>query len=125
MSGYFRYPAWGSILILCWVVTFGCAGPGGIVIPEPIDRETLSGIRVIPYSERELHQKFLDQYKSWKGTAYRLGGMSRSGIDCSAFVHVTYREKVRVHLPRTTLDLARTGKRISRDDLAVGDLLLF
>ncbi|OGP63167.1 MAG: hypothetical protein A2V65_06690 [Deltaproteobacteria bacterium RBG_13_49_15] len=67
----------------------------------------------------------MDHFKNWKGTAYRLGGMSKRGIDCSAFVHVTYKEKVRIHLPRTTLDLARSGMRISRQNLTIGDLILF
>jgi cell wall-associated NlpC family hydrolase len=98
---------------------------GEVVITEPPELEEASQVREVPYSESEIYQKFFDQYKNWKGTAYRLGGMSKAGIDCSAFVHVTYKEKMRIHLPRTTHDLAKSGMRIPRGNLSIGDLILF
>lgn len=82
-------------------------------------------LREVPYSQAEIYEKLMDHFKSWKGTAYRLGGISKQGIDCSAYVYVTYKEKVRIHLPRTTLDLAKSGIRVSRQDLTIGDLILF
>lgn len=93
-------------------------------ISDPFSSD-IHGIREVPYSRAEIYEKFMDHFKNWKGTAYRLGGMSKRGIDCSAFVQVTYKEKVRIHLPRTTFDLAKSGMRVSRQDLTIGDLILF
>ncbi len=67
----------------------------------------------------------MDQYASWKGVRYRLGGSTRKGIDCSAFVQRTFREQVGLELPRSTSEQQETGKSISRAQLRTGDLVLF
>ena len=61
----------------------------------------------------------------WRGVPYRLGGSSESGVDCSAFVQITFRSKLGVDLPRTTEELAREGERVSRSELQAGDLVFF
>lgn len=58
------------------------------------------------------------------GTPYRLGGSSMRGLDCSAFVRKIY-AFFDVSLPRTAREQARIGKRVSRDELEVGDLVFF
>jgi len=65
------------------------------------------------------------QLESWRGTPYKLGGMSKSGIDCSGFIHVTFKDVLDIRLPRTTQSLARTGTEIQRNELNVGDLVFF
>ncbi len=37
----------------------------------------------------DVKSRLMDQYASWKGVRYRLGGSTRKGIDCSAFVQRT------------------------------------
>ena len=37
-------------------------------------------------SNLDVKSRLMDQYASWKGVRYRLGGSTRKGIDCSAFV---------------------------------------
>ncbi|MGX2957285.1 C40 family peptidase [Ursidibacter arcticus] len=61
----------------------------------------------------------------WKGTRYRLGGTSRSGIDCSGFMQVTFRDLFGIDLPRTTSEQAKEGDRISKSELRTGDLVFF
>ena len=75
--------------------------------------------------QSRVRQKLLDQYRQWKGVKYRLGGLSRSGIDCSGFVYRTYRELLGIAVPRTTEHLARTGTPVPRNDLSSGDLVFF
>lgn len=65
------------------------------------------------------------QHANWQGTPYRLGGVNRDGIDCSAFVQITYRELFGIDLPRTTQDQFNIGQRISRRSLQTGDLVFF
>jgi probable lipoprotein NlpC len=65
------------------------------------------------------------QAERWRGVPYRLGGSSEAGVDCSAFVQITFRSKLGVDLPRTTEELAREGERVDRSELQAGDLVFF
>lgn len=59
-----------------------------------------------------------------KGRPYRYGGSTPSGFDCSGLVHYSY-ARAGVQLPRTTEDLRRASREISRRQLRPGDLLFF
>lgn len=61
----------------------------------------------------------------WIGTPYRLGGTTRRGIDCSAFVGAVYREAFSIELPRNSRAQYRIGESIRPDELAPGDLVFF
>jgi len=58
------------------------------------------------------------------GAPYRLGGSSVTGIDCSAFVKKIY-EIFNINLPRTAFEQSHVGMRVSREELAEGDLIFF
>lgn len=73
----------------------------------------------------EVKNRILNQYSSWKGVRYRLGGTSKKGVDCSAFVQITFREQFGVKLPRATLQQRNVGKAVKASQLKIGDLLLF
>lgn len=65
------------------------------------------------------------QHDVWQGTPYRLGGQSRTGIDCSAFVQRTYRDLFGIALPRTTEQQVYVGNTIAKSELRAGDLVFF
>ena len=65
------------------------------------------------------------QHQSWKNVRYRHGGMSRNGVDCSGFVHITYRDRFGITLPRKTSRIAKKGTQIMHRDLMAGDLVFF
>ena len=73
----------------------------------------------------DVKSKIMDQYADWKGVRYRLGGESKRGIDCSAFVQRTFREQFGMNLPRSTYEQEDMGKQIQRPKLRPGDLVLF
>ncbi|EIC82871.1 outer membrane lipoprotein [Serratia sp. M24T3] len=73
----------------------------------------------------DIKSKIMDQYADWKGVRYRLGGDSKRGIDCSAFVQTTFREQFGMDLPRSTYEQEDIGKKIQRNKLRPGDLVLF
>ncbi|SFT60602.1 probable lipoprotein NlpC [Kosakonia arachidis] len=66
-----------------------------------------------------------DQLREWRGTPYRYGGVTRSGVDCSGFVMMTFRDKFALQLPRETRQQAEIGTKIDKDDLLPGDLVFF
>ena len=72
----------------------------------------------------DVKSKILEQYAGWKGVRYRLGGSSKRGIDCSAFVQTTFREQFGMDLPRSTSEQQEMGKTIQRTKLRPGDLVL-
>lgn len=62
--------------------------------------------------------------QSWLGVRYRWGGCTRQGIDCSCFVQNVLRV-FGIEAPRTTKPQSVWGTAVSRDDLQLGDLVLF
>ncbi|WP_437888769.1 bifunctional murein DD-endopeptidase/murein LD-carboxypeptidase [Phytobacter sp. V91] len=73
----------------------------------------------------DVKSRIMDQYASWKGVRYRLGGDTKKGIDCSGFVQRTFREQFGLELPRSTYEQQEMGSSVSRTSLRTGDLVLF
>lgn len=74
---------------------------------------------------RRIKSELYAQYHSWKNVGYRHGGMSRNGVDCSGFVHLTFRDRFGISLPRKTSQIAKEGVQIMQRDLIPGDLVFF
>ena len=62
--------------------------------------------------------------KSYIGTPYRYGGLSKSGMDCSGLIYTSY-QSIDFQVPRTSGGLAEMGRKINRDKLQPGDLVFF
>lgn len=69
-------------------------------------------------------QRLIQKANGFLGVRYRLGGTSKRGIDCSAFVQKVYRS-FNVNLPRVARDQSEVGVTVGIDELAEGDLLFF
>lgn len=67
----------------------------------------------------------LTEAESYLGTPYRYGGMSRNGIDCSAFVLSVFGAAAGMALPRVAASQAGEGESVAREDLQKGDLVFF
>ena len=63
--------------------------------------------------------------KQYIGTPYLYGGMTKKGIDCSGFIHITAYEGIKLSLPRTTSALYDHVKIIADSQKMPGDLLFF
>jgi hypothetical protein len=88
-------------------------------------------IAYLPGAKVDLNNAFLvkkalyAQYHEWKNTRYQMGGLSRNGIDCSGFIHVTFKTRLGVVLPRSTEFQVELGDRVDRKELRAGDLVFF
>jgi cell wall-associated NlpC family hydrolase len=113
-------PIRALFLLLLISLVAGCqsspprTSPGGAVSSIPADT-----------GQRATLQQLYEQHQQWRGTPYRLGGQSRAGIDCSAFVQTTFMDQFGIALPRTTSQQLYAGEQISKADLQAGDLVFF
>ena len=75
------------------------------------------------------HNKTIDniltEASTYLGTPYRYGGMTRNGIDCSAFVLSVFGTAAGLSLPRVAASQALEGERIEKENLQKGDLIFF
>lgn len=69
--------------------------------------------------------KLFEYIDDWYGTPYRLGGTTKNGVDCSAFVQSLFASVYGISLPRTSQYQYKATKRISTTQLREGDLLFF
>jgi NlpC/P60 family len=61
----------------------------------------------------------------WWKTPYRMGGTTKKGIDCSAFVQTLIVTVFAVQIPRTAREQRMASTSIHADELREGDLVFF
>lgn len=90
-------------------------------LQKTLQENKTSSLQIKPAIDKKLYAF----YKEWKGVKYKLGGNSKSGIDCSAFIQKAFKEKLDLNLPRTTKLQSKVGKTINKSQLNSGDLVFF
>jgi cell wall-associated NlpC family hydrolase len=69
-------------------------------------------------------EDLLNEISMYHGVAYKGGGDSFGGVDCSGLVRAVF-SPLGVDLPRTAAELYETGMPIGRRDVRTGDLVFF
>ncbi|TYP96138.1 lipoprotein Spr [Sphingobacterium allocomposti] len=113
--------------------TSGTAAKGAVLTDASDARgKTFDGTKLDNYaailgvSARDLKNRALYNFiDSWMGSPHRLGGSEKSGIDCSGFVGILYREVYGKNLARSSRDMGEQVKRLYEKDLTEGDLVFF
>lgn len=60
------------------------------------------------------------------GVRYRFGGNDEdSGLDCSGFVRLVFKDSIGASLPRTAREMSEMGEQIDVSQLKPGDLVFF
>lgn len=108
------------IFLLLILILQGCSSKY-----DSIDYKTINNKPSESLDYNKIYNNLLTQYRKWEGVKYKYGGYSKKGIDCSAFVQKTFKERLNFNLPRTTYMQLKIGEDISPEDLATGDLLFF
>ena len=116
-----RYGRWQILAatVVAVLLLQACSSSPRFTSKPPAPRPDDSGVSYEP--ER---QEIVQHAKSFIGTPYRNGGMSRNGMDCSGLVMKVYYD-FGIHLPRTALDQSSVGTPISRAAIQPGDLVFF
>jgi cell wall-associated NlpC family hydrolase len=115
-------------LILCtcaFMVIAACGGSSQVKKPRS-RLETKRPVKAMHKRGSASIVKSLEaQHALWKGVKYRMGGLSKKGVDCSGFVYLTFKSRFKMNIPRTTELLQRYGMSIKRSELRPGDLVFF
>ncbi|WP_185955249.1 C40 family peptidase [Solitalea koreensis] len=64
--------------------------------------------------------RFIDD---WFGVPYRIGGLTKQGIDCSGFTQLLYKNVYDFALPRTTSEQKKIVSQKAFTDLKEGDIV--
>ena len=70
-------------------------------------------------------KKLIKEMAEWKGTRYKYGGTTKAGTDCSGFVSSIYMNVYGKKLHRTSRDMIKDVRKISKKSLETGDLIFF
>jgi len=75
-------------------------------------------------NEKPLIKKLLDVALSYQGTAYKFGGTTKAGMDCSGLVYTSYKA-IDINLQRSSRNMYNDGNEVALKDVEKGDLLFF
>ncbi len=106
--------------ILTLLLFLGCFSLFGYAAPDASTSK-----QVDLNQPQAVQQALYEQLKEWYRVPNRVGGLSKSGVDCSGFTLLTFREYFGIELPRSTIRQAQVGMDIGRHELKPGDLVFF
>lgn len=68
---------------------------------------------------------FEQQFEKYDHVGYRYGGRNEKGFDCSGFVTTVFQNLFNLTLPRSSKDMVKVGEDVPREELKIGDLVIF
>ena len=108
-------------MLFLFTVIVGCTSS-----PKISNKHSNNNTSIVSISDAlTVKKRLYSQLEKWGNVKYKLGGLSKSGIDCSGFVYLTFRSEFGVQLPRSTEQQANVGKYVKQRNLKVGDLIFF
>jgi len=69
--------------------------------------------------------RVIEASRKYEGVPYRYGGMTASGLDCSGFIGLSFRDALGIALPRSASGLYSWVENITLDKAQPGDFLFF
>ncbi|WP_261817340.1 NlpC/P60 family protein [Vibrio gallicus] len=108
-----------TMLLLFSILLAGCvSGP----TENPAAKVNMMQLNAVKAAHKDQLYLF---YQTWHNTPFRLGGQSKKGVDCSAFVQIAFNEVFHHPIPRTTKTQSNVGVWISYEQRQFGDLVFF
>lgn len=81
----------------------------------------LLGVSKEDISNKKLYS-FIDE---WYGVPYKYGGKNKSGVDCSDFATILFKEVYGKDFSGSSESMSHQSRKISSDELHEGDLVFF
>jgi len=111
------------VVVVCTILLVSCSSAPYYSSSDPSIK--ISETRVDLNDSDKVKHILNQQYKDWRHVQHRMGGTTKSGIDCSGLVYQTYRAKLGIDMPRSTKHQSKTGRFIKQEQLRAGDLVFF
>jgi cell wall-associated NlpC family hydrolase len=110
------------------------ATPKSVAAKEVPKKATVSGNRINDKNDDDLVisvddssylvKQLINAASENLGSRYRSGGTTPDGFDCSGLMYSTFK-KFDITLPRSSVDMAKIGRKLDEDDIRKGDLIFF
>jgi NlpC/P60 family len=97
----------------------------GISINEAASTQFRYAILLNTEVEYLSNKALYDVINEWWGAPYKIGGMTKKGVDCSAFVQTIMGGVYELPLPRTASEQKAICTEIRKEELTEGDLVFF
>lgn len=88
---------------------------------KPSEKAAKAADAMAALKSRDLYRFITD----WTGVKYKLGGLDKSGIDCSGFALLLQKNIYNKTMPRRSKDQADAVRKINQNNLQEGDLIFF
>lgn len=121
-------------LLLLPFILISCGVQKSTVPTEPQKEEKRVDYAQLPdfeETEEEIFEEIteetltiIDHALAYLGTAYKYGGTTPEGMDCSGLLYTTFLQ-YNIELPRSSRDMALLGEKLDLPDIRVGDLVFF
>ena len=89
-----------------------------------INDQNESDIVISKKDSNYLIEQLINSASDNLGTAYRTGGTTSAGFDCSGLMYSTFK-KFDITLPRSSYEMAEVGTQIDPENAKKGDLIFF
>ncbi len=91
-----------------------------LIVNDSILEFKLDSLRIMSF------QGILEQqFQKYDHVRYRYGGRNENGFDCSGFVTTVFQNLFEMKLPRSSRDMVTVGEEIKKEQLQIGDLVIF
>jgi len=110
------------------------ATPKSVAAKEVPKKATVTGSRINDKNDDDLVisvddssylvKQLINAASENLGSRYRSGGTTPDGFDCSGLMYSTFK-KFDITLPRSSVDMAKIGRKLDEDDIRKGDLIFF
>jgi cell wall-associated NlpC family hydrolase len=112
-----------STITLFSAIALSLAGVG---IAHSTEQAPISGEEIFLFEHTNNVQDLILKGLELVGINYRRGGINPdSGLDCSGFVQVVFRDALDKSLPRTASEQSKVGDTVDKNELKPGDLVFF
>lgn len=112
-----------ALILLIILSTTACKSSKGNRVVTKKPRTTKTVIKK-NNSTNTVAESIIKNAEKYKGTRYKYGGTTKSGMDCSGLIYTAFKEEA-VAIPRVSSAMAKSGNWIDLKEVKEGDLLFF
>lgn len=114
-----------AVILTAITLLTGCEQHNQPQTPTNNVKEEPKVVEVEVSDNLKIRNELMSFYNEWKGTKYKAGGKSKKGIDSAALTQKVYIDKFNLKVPRRAYKQAKLGFEIQKENLEMGDIVIF